>query len=77
MQPTSWDIGSREAIDITLHRLARKGTIRRLARGVYDYPKDHPEAWSGFLHPPTPWPRLWLAETAHACSPGMDAPDLP
>jgi hypothetical protein len=36
------DIGSREAIDITLHRLARKGTIRRLARGVYDFPKDHP-----------------------------------
>jgi hypothetical protein len=36
------EIGSREAIDITLHRLARKGTIRRLARGVYDFPKDHP-----------------------------------
>src|SRR5271154_6842818 len=36
------EIGSREAIDITLHRLARKGTIRRLARGVYDFPKEHP-----------------------------------
>ena len=36
------DIGSREAIDITLHRLAKKGSIRRLARGVYDFPKDHP-----------------------------------
>ena len=35
-------IGSREAIDITLHRLARKGIIRRLARGVYDFPKHHP-----------------------------------
>ena len=35
-------IGSREAVDVTLHRLARKGTIRRLARGVYDYPKPHP-----------------------------------
>src|SRR5580704_11843629 len=35
-------IGSREAIDIALHRLARKGTIRRLARGVYDFPKEHP-----------------------------------
>jgi len=34
-------IGSREAVDITLHRLARKGTIRRLARGVYDFPQDH------------------------------------
>src|SRR3990170_4827300 len=36
-------IGSREAVDISLHRLARKGTIRRLARGVYDFPKEHPE----------------------------------
>ena len=37
-----WAIGSREAVDLALHRLARKGTIRRLARGVYDYPKEHP-----------------------------------
>ena len=36
------DIGSREAIGTALHRLARKGTIRRLARGVYDFPKQHP-----------------------------------
>src|SRR5580692_10746073 len=36
------DIGSREAVDLTLHRLTRKGTIRRLARGVYDFPKEHP-----------------------------------
>jgi len=36
------DLGSREAVDITLHRLARKRTIRRLARGVYDFPKQHP-----------------------------------
>jgi hypothetical protein len=36
------NIGSREAVDITLHRLARNGTIRRLARGVYDFPKEHP-----------------------------------
>ena len=36
------DLGSREAIDIALHRLARKGTIRRLARGLYDFPKEHP-----------------------------------
>jgi hypothetical protein len=35
-------LGSREAVDIALHRLARKGTIRRLARGVYDFPKEHP-----------------------------------
>lgn len=36
------DFGSREAVDVALHRLARKGTIRRLARGVYDFPKVHP-----------------------------------
>ena len=36
------DLGSREAVDLALHRLARKGTIRRLARGVYDFPKEHP-----------------------------------
>src|SRR5205085_4621334 len=36
------DLGSREAVDVALHRLARKGTIRRLARGVYDFPKQHP-----------------------------------
>jgi hypothetical protein len=36
------DIGSREAVGLTLHRLARNGTIRRLARGLYDFPKEHP-----------------------------------
>jgi hypothetical protein len=36
------DLGSREAVDLALHRLSRKGTIRRLARGVYDFPKEHP-----------------------------------
>jgi hypothetical protein len=36
------DFGSRQAVDVTLHRLARNGTIRRLARGVYDFPKTHP-----------------------------------
>src|SRR5262245_31765175 len=36
------ELGSRQAIDIALHRLAQKGTIRRLARGVYDFPKEHP-----------------------------------
>lgn len=27
---------------MALHRLVKKGTIRRLARGVYDFPKQHP-----------------------------------
>jgi hypothetical protein len=35
------DVGSREAVDLVLHRLARKGTIRRLSRGLYDFPKWH------------------------------------
>ena len=36
------DLSSRTAVDVALHRLARKGTIRRLARGVYDFPSEHP-----------------------------------
>ena len=35
-------IGSRQTVDIALHRLCRAGVIRRLARGDYDYPKEHP-----------------------------------
>ncbi len=35
------DIASREAVDLALHRLTRKGIIRHLARGVYDFPKEH------------------------------------
>jgi hypothetical protein len=36
-------LGNRQTVDIVLHRLARKGTIRRLARGIYDLPKEHPK----------------------------------
>lgn len=36
------DLGTRSAVGIALHRLARQGVIRRLARGVFDYPKTHP-----------------------------------
>ncbi len=36
------DLGSREAVDVALHQLVRQGTIRRLARGIYDFPKEHP-----------------------------------
>lgn len=32
------DLGSRRAIDLTLHRLRAAGTIRQLARGLYDHP---------------------------------------
>jgi hypothetical protein len=37
------DLGSRQAIDVALHRLVEKKTLRRLARGLYEYPREHPE----------------------------------
>jgi len=33
------DLGSRDAVDKALSRLAKKGSIRRLGNGIYDYPK--------------------------------------
>jgi len=36
------DIGSRAAVDQTLSRLSRTGKIRRLRRGIYDFPKTSP-----------------------------------
>lgn len=48
--PTQFlDLGTRAAIDKALSRLAAEGTIRRLTRGVYDYPKTHPKM--GLLSP--------------------------
>lgn len=42
--PTDFlSLGSRQAVDLVLHRLVRKGSIRRLARGIYDFPKEHPK----------------------------------
>ena len=32
-------LGTRTAIDVALHRLLQRGTIRRVLRGLYDYPK--------------------------------------
>lgn len=32
------DLGSREAVDQALHRMAKKGDLRRIARGLYDRP---------------------------------------
>jgi hypothetical protein len=36
------DLGSRAAVAKALERLADAGDIRRLARGLYDYPENHP-----------------------------------
>lgn len=35
-------LGTRPAIDTALSRLAAREDIRRLTRGLYDYPKQHP-----------------------------------
>jgi hypothetical protein len=45
------DLGSRQAVDLALHRLAKKGTLRRLTRGLYDYPRADPDL--GLLSPTT------------------------
>lgn len=36
------DLGGRRAVDLALHRLKVAGTIRQLARGLYDYPVTDP-----------------------------------
>ena len=38
------DLGSRAGLDQALSRLARAAAIRRLDRGVYDFPRLHPVA---------------------------------
>src|SRR5580658_9206634 len=42
-------LGTRAAVDQALSRLQRSGQIRRLARGVYEFPKMHPQI--GVLSP--------------------------
>ena len=43
------DIASRNTIDVTLHRLTKKGIIRKLDQGIYDFPITHPKL--GILAP--------------------------
>ena len=42
-------LGSPAAIRINLHRIEKKGIIRRISRGLYEYPKKHPSI--GLLSP--------------------------
>ncbi len=42
-------LGSRTAVESALRRCKSDGTIRQLARGLYDYPKKHPKI--GFMTP--------------------------
>ena len=43
------DIAPRNTIGVTLHRLAKKGTIRKIGYGIYDFPAQHPKI--GLLGP--------------------------
>ncbi|MGB7768714.1 MAG: DUF6088 family protein [Verrucomicrobiia bacterium] len=43
------DLGSRDAVDKTLSRQSQAGIIRKLARGIYDYPGKDPQL--GLLSP--------------------------
>ena len=42
------DLGSPQLVGMNLLRLAQRGLIRRLDRGLYDFPKHHPKL--GLLH---------------------------
>src|SRR3546814_5646903 len=35
------DFGTRGSVDMALSRLAHAGDIRRIGRGLYDYPRQH------------------------------------
>ncbi len=37
------DIASRNTVGIVLHRLLKKGIIRKLGHGLYDFPAKHPK----------------------------------
>lgn len=43
------DFGTRGAVDMALSRLAKAGDIRRVGRGIYDYPRQHDKL--GALNP--------------------------
>jgi Family of unknown function (DUF6088) len=43
------DIGARAAVDQVMSRLTKSGFIRKIARGIYDYPKTSPAI--GMLSP--------------------------
>lgn len=50
MSPGSFrDLGKESSVKKALQTLHKRGVIRRLARGIYDYPKTHPKF--GLLDP--------------------------
>jgi len=45
------DLGTRSNVDFVLHQLVHKQMIRRVCRGIYDFPLTHPKL--GILSPST------------------------
>lgn len=62
------DYGSDTAIRKSLSRLAKVGHIRRLAKGIYEYPQIHKELGAIPTKPESVL-RRWLFETTFKCSP--------
>jgi hypothetical protein len=63
--PTDFlDVGTRDAVDKALSRLQAKGQIRRLDRGIYDYPRTSRR--TGHVSPDPDQVARSLAAKAHA-----------
>lgn len=57
------DVADPRTVGVILGRLVEQGTIRRLSRGLYDYPKTHPEL--GELYPTPDKVAQVIAERDH------------
>jgi hypothetical protein len=57
-------LGGRAAVDQALLRLQRRGEIRRLARGIYEFPRIHPRI--GMLSPSPEAVAKAMAERTHS-----------
>jgi len=68
------DVGTRAAVDQVLSRLAKQGMIRRLDRGIYDYPKH--SKLLGTLSPPPDRIARALAPGAYIFPSGAMAANL-
>ena len=64
------DVGARNAVDKVLSRLAEDGKIRRIARGIYDYPRinkrlgvltPNPDAVAAVVAAKTPGSRIQVS----------------
>jgi len=62
------DIGNRDAIDKVLSRLTTEGMIRRISRGIYDFPKQH-KVLGALSPPPNKIARVMAAKSANKISP--------